>query len=217
LTQTEKKTISKLGISESKIALVNPQVEESFLLGPQKRGRFNEPPTILFLGSQAAHKKITLLIRVFAKLAKKYQDWQLIIAGPKTFFSPKIEKLVFGLQGGIQKRIKLLGKVSEKKKKELLDKTWILVNPSINESFGFVFLEAWARKKPVIGSNLGTLKEVILPGENGFLYSRNSHKDLTEKIESLITNKKLAIKMGEKGYKIMKEGLSKKMIVDLNQ
>ncbi len=43
----------------------------------------------------------------------------------------------------------------------------MLVLPSFSESFGLVLIEALACGKPVIGSDVGGIKEIITPGRWG--------------------------------------------------
>lgn len=54
------------------------------------------------------------------------------------------------------------------------------------ESLGLVGIEAMACGVPVIGSDIGGLKEYIKNGENGFLFEAGNHLDLASKIENFI-------------------------------
>jgi glycosyltransferase involved in cell wall biosynthesis len=81
----------------------------------------------------------------------------------------------------------------------------IFVLPSNNESFGIVFLEAWSCKKPVIGSAIGAVRDVIRENVDGLLMEPNNKDSLADKISSLIVSKELRTSMGEKGYNKVKE------------
>lgn len=202
LSGDEKRFYQKsLGIPGGKIALFRPKMEKKIFLPGERKAKFDYPPTIIFLGSQAAHKRIDWLIEAFKRLKKR--DSSLIIVGPHTLYSPKIREKLSRLPKRVRKNIRILGKVSEKKKIALLDQAWVLVNPSIHESLGLVFFEAWARKKPVIASDLPVLREVIDDGRDGFLFEKDSISDLIEKMSLLIENPRLARKMGEAGYNKM--------------
>jgi L-malate glycosyltransferase len=72
----------------------------------------------------------------------------------------------------------------------------IFVIPSITESFGMVTIEAMACGKPVIGTNVGGIPEIIRDGVNGFLVPPRSPEDLAEKILFLLKNPALMEKMG---------------------
>ena len=51
----------------------------------------------------------------------------------------------------------------------------IVVMPSVMEPFGLVTCEAMAFSKPVIGSNIGGISEVIVHKETGELLLTNSY------------------------------------------
>lgn len=198
LSQHEKQFyIKKMGISQKKVFIFKPPVEKKLLLSGQVK--FIENPTILFLGSQSAHKKIELLIKAFEVINQKYPKSRLIIAGQRTLYSPLIEKAIVN-------NTKIIFNPSEDEKINLIDQAWVLVNPSVHESLGLVFLEAWARKKPVIGADIPTLRELIENGKNGFLFEKDNFNDLIDKIEKIINNQSKAEEFGKHGFKkIVKE------------
>ncbi len=78
---------------------------------------------------------------------------------------------------------------------------------------GWFFLEAWSCKKPVIGASIGAVRNVITEGEDGLLMQVNDDKNLAEKIEILLDNDSLRIKMGEKGFKKVQENYTWDIIV----
>jgi glycosyltransferase involved in cell wall biosynthesis len=70
------------------------------------------------------------------------------------------------------------------------------------EAFGQVISEAMACGKPVIGTRVGGIPEVIDDGISGFLVSRGDVHSLAERIEQLVVDKALRLKMGQAGYSI---------------
>ncbi|GAG17858.1 unnamed protein product, partial [marine sediment metagenome] len=50
-------------------------------------------------------------------------------------------------------------------------------------SFGITAIEAMACGLPVIASNIGGLRELIIDSFNGYLFKTESHKSLTETIK----------------------------------
>ena len=81
----------------------------------------------------------------------------------------------------------------------------IFVLPSASESFGVVFLEAWACKKPVIGAATGAVSSVVNNGIDGLLFNHGDEKDLAEKLALLIADPQLRQTMGNNGYKKIQE------------
>jgi glycosyltransferase involved in cell wall biosynthesis len=67
-----------------------------------------------------------------------------------------------------------------------IDGAAFFIFPSLYEGFGFPPLEAMARKKAVISSPGGSLKEIL--GNNVLYFSPDSHEELAEKITFFIEN-----------------------------
>jgi glycosyltransferase involved in cell wall biosynthesis len=83
---------------------------------------------------------------------------------------------------------------------EIWNMTDIAIVPSTEaESFGLVALEAMFAKKPVIATNLGGLKEIVVHNETGFLFQNKNENELKDALEKLISNKDLRTTFGEKG------------------
>ncbi len=64
------------------------------------------------------------------------------------------------------------------------------------EGFGNAIVEYMAAGKPVVGTKIGGIGEIIKDAENGFLITQNSAEELADKIITLLTNKKMALEMG---------------------
>lgn len=219
LTDYEKKFyINKLGINPNQIIVYWPSVEQKLLMGDNK-AKFNPAPNLIFLGNQAAHKRIELLINVFSQIAKRNKKINLTIAGKRTLYSPVVDRHIKDLPGDIKKRVKVYNGFDRNLEKKLLDRAWLMALPSIHESFGLVFLEAWARKKPVITVDAPAVRQVVKDGVDGFLFKKNDLADLKKKILELINNQDLARKMGESGYnklgKMSNSDLTVKKIIAL--
>ena len=73
------------------------------------------------------------------------------------------------------------------------------------EAFGQVISEAMACGKPVIGTRVGGIPEVIDDGVSGFLIARGDVEVLAQKIQQLASDKTLREKMGSDGRKIALE------------
>jgi glycosyltransferase involved in cell wall biosynthesis len=89
--------------------------------------------------------------------------------------------------------------VSEKEKKDAFDACDVFVMPSRSDSYGFVYLEAWSRGKPVIGARIGAIPEVIRDGVDGFLVKFNDATELAQKLLLLLKDEALRKKLGLNG------------------
>lgn len=211
LTKFEKQFyINQMNIDENKIILFTPWVSKGLKLSPEDKIELSEIPTLVFLGVQSAHKRIDWLINAFKELKASdeplFQKLKLVIAGKETLHSPKIKEKLNNLPDEIKDQIELVGEFAQEQEKELLDEAWLVINPSKHESLGLVFLEAWARKKPVIAAKLESLTDLIEEGKTGYLFDKDSLDDLVNKIKRAIKDKQKIIDMGEQGYqKVIKE------------
>ena len=80
-----------------------------------------------------------------------------------------------------------------------------LIQPSLAEGISTTVLEAMACQIPIIGTNVGGNKELIINNENGFLISPNSIEELNEKIILLSNNVDLVEKFGNKSLELVKK------------
>ena len=110
--------------------------------------------------------------------------------------------------------IKYLGRIPEETKINLLHACDALVVPSIVDSFGIVYIEAWACKKPVIGADIPSTRSLISYGEDGFYVEYGDKKDLTDKIAYLANNYENRVSMGKCGYEKVQEKYTDRKIFD---
>ena len=76
----------------------------------------------------------------------------------------------------------------------------IFVAPSTwHEAFGFTIAEASACGVPVVATNVGGIPEIVKQGVSGFIVPVRSPQEISNKIQSLASNKELRINMGNEG------------------
>ena len=87
---------------------------------------------------------------------------------------------------------------SEDRLIQAIDGAEFFVFPSFYEGFGFPPLEAMARKKAVISSTGGSLKEIL--EDSALFFNPESSEDLSEKISIFLENKGLRENYQQKGF-----------------
>ena len=91
----------------------------------------------------------------------------------------------------------------------------ILVLPALSkEGFGRVLVEAGAMGKPVVGTDVGGIGEVIVSGENGFVVKAANHEQLQLSLEALIEDADLRARMGGAGRARALEEFSENHMVE---
>jgi glycosyltransferase involved in cell wall biosynthesis len=75
--------------------------------------------------------------------------------------------------------------------------------PSRTDSFGIVFLEAWANARPVIAAASGGVVEVVDHGTNGLLVAFGRVEEIADAIHRLASEPGLANRLGQAGFQRM--------------
>jgi glycogen(starch) synthase len=101
----------------------------------------------------------------------------------------------------IASRVHFFGKVSDEEKNDLFARSDVLVAPSLYESFGLIFLEAMRFGKPVIGTDVGGIPEVVEAGQTGLLVPTEAPERLAEAMLRLGSSPDLRREMGAKGLR----------------
>ncbi|RLI88958.1 MAG: glycosyltransferase family 1 protein [Archaeoglobales archaeon] len=166
----------------------------------------NRRPIILYVGRLVEYKGVSLLIEAVADLQKEI-DAKLVIVGDGED-RPKFEKLAEKLSVSAT----FTGKIPKKDVIEWMRRARILVLPSFSrlEAFGIVLLEAMACSTPVIAANVPGVSEVAKEG--GMVFS--SRVELVEKLKLILTNDKIATKLGKKGRRAVEKKYNWKIILN---
>jgi len=123
-------------------------------------------PYILAVGQLVSHKGFDLLIEAFARVAEKYPQVQLWIAGDGAL---RTALEIFIHKKELNQIVQLLGKVDEAEVASLMAGCLFVAMPSRRESFGIVALEGMAAGKPVLASPIGGLPEFLPVPPNRFV------------------------------------------------
>jgi len=210
-TEYEKQRIVKLGVEPGKIEVLGCTVNiEKFENGNtenyrEKLGVASDEILVGYVGRIEPQKDIHLLIQALPLVWTKEKKVKLVIAGFKTGYTAELKKMALNVTKEEENSISFLSDLEEHEKISLYHALDIFVLPSSNESFGLVFLEAWACRKPVIGVNIGAVASVITNGADGLLMQPGDVQSLAAKIITLAKDRELRHTMGNNGYTKTKE------------
>jgi glycosyltransferase involved in cell wall biosynthesis len=76
------------------------------------------------------------------------------------------------------------------------------------EVFGYVIAEAMACSRPVIGTRVGGIPELIEEGRSGFLVPREAPAEIADRILELLANEALRARFGQAGREIVLQKFS---------
>ena len=155
-----------------------------------------------FFGRLSIEKGIINLLKAFSM----QKEGNLYIAGD----GPEKDNILNYIKDNdLTDRVKMLGFLSQDDVKKYVSNSSFVVVPSIwYENCPYSILETFATGKPVIGSKIGGIPELIEDGVNGYLYEYNDVNKLTKLINNLFMNKDLREKMGKKARQIAEEKYS---------
>jgi len=159
--------------------------------------------SILYYGQLIYRKGILYLVRAMAAVQKNFPECRLNIVG-RGPLENKIKKEVLRLN--LQDVIRFQGYLPNTQLISEVKKASLVVLPSIYETGPFIAaLEAMACKRPLVTFNLPFTREFISHMENGVLAQAGSVKDLSSKIELLLSDRKLCRRLGENAYLYVKK------------
>ena len=77
----------------------------------------------------------------------------------------------------------------------------VVAIPSEFEGFGLCAVEAMAFEKPVVGTRVDGLQDIVSPGETGYLVDYRDVHGLAARLGALLANAETAIDMGRAGLR----------------
>ena len=194
LTPTEKKTLIQLGVSENKIHVTGtgPVVAPTAFPEAFLEQYSISSPFVLFLGQHYEYKGYRQVLESAKLVWKLFPDVSFVFIGPAVKASEDTFKLFK------DPRIIRLGKVSLQDKTDALAACTLLCVPSMQESFGSVYTEAWQFEKPVIGGSIPAIADVIQEGQDGYLVNQEAN-EIADRIIDLLTYPERANAFGKAG------------------
>lgn len=170
---------------------------------------------ILYVGRLSPEKGVDVLIKAFGQMKNKNAALLKIAGEIKSDYA---DTLISSIPDSLKSRIKFLGFKNQKEISELFSKCSMFIVPSVwYENQPNVVLEGMAYAKPAIVSKLGSLVEMVKHGSTGYHFKVGNSDDLAGKMDELIENSDVAVKMGKNAFEYVKAYHSKeKHIASIN-
>ncbi len=203
--------IKKFSINAEKIEVIPMGVDyERFFLPKSNLIQFKQKffkrkekkySLILFCGYKNYEKGALSILKSIPYILRKKRKVYFLFIGPSTIaFNQELSKISKLKNARIINFTpdNLTGYFDQKKIAAFREAD-IYLMPSRSDAFGIAFLEAWAAGKPVIGARIGATPEVIQENIDGLLVEFDDPVDISEKVITLLKNKRLRQKLGKKG------------------
>ena len=180
--------ISDYGIPPGKVKVLHLGIPDNFAEGIESV----DPNTPVFLHVAGGPRKGTgYLLKAMKLLEKKYALKTKAIITRATLAQAKQAKEL-----GIDAEVH--GSMPRLELKRFYASCTALVSPSLSEGFCLPVIEAAMFGKPAIVSNTGSLPELVIDGENGFIVPVADTITLAERMYQIAVSKQLRRHMGEK-------------------
>lgn len=189
LSEFSRQKLISVGFASQRILVLPHGIESSTITPNVSPGDY-----FAYLGRLSPEKGLWTIIRAVERL----DNVTLKIAGTGPLAKP-LEDYI--RQNGIS-NIELVGFLSGSAKADFLGRsTAVVVASEWYEMFGLVILEAWAAGKPVIGSRVGSIPNIVEHLRTGLLFEPGNDSDLAGQIELLATSPGLAEQLGAQARK----------------
>jgi glycosyltransferase involved in cell wall biosynthesis len=148
---------------------------------------------VLSVGRIESVKRVDMLVTAMAHVDAPVR---LVVAGDGTQRA-NVERLASDL--GVQSRIEFLGSIGDDRLVELYRGALAVIYPPFDEDFGYVTLEAFLARKPVItATDSGGPNEFVIDGTNG-LVCAPAAEAFADAINALAADRRRAAALGEAG------------------
>jgi glycosyltransferase involved in cell wall biosynthesis len=150
---------------------------------------------IMYLGTAFPHKNLPKLIEAFEILKKSHPKLKLVLVGKKEKHYEELE--AFAQTQPHAKDIVITGFLPDEEAKWLYNHTKAYVFTSLSEGFGLPPLEAMGYGAPIVSSDATCMPELY--GEAAHYFNARNTKDIAQKVNEVMTDKKLRDRLIKNG------------------
>jgi glycosyltransferase involved in cell wall biosynthesis len=189
ISQDFKDYLNKIDIPDNKIEYIPNGINVSLFnkfYKPIFKEKYNIPENIFvlgYLGALESVKNVESILSAYRKLDQ--EKFFLLIAGEGPLANELKDKAKkFNLSN-----YKFLNKIEYNQVPSFFASVDVLILPSISEGFPSVCLESLLMKTPVIATNVGEIKKIIIHNKNGFIIkSKNKVAEIVKYCNFLKNN-----------------------------
>jgi len=196
------------GLSPQKVVTVHNAVDlETFASGVSlyndkalrnRLGIGSDQPIVSTIGRLTSQKGHRYFLESAKRILEVLPETRFLIIGDGPL-RDEFEGLSLSL--GIAQAVRFLGYRQDIA--TLMSTSDVITMPSLREGLPYVLLEALALARPVVGTRVGGIPEVVKHGETGFLVPPKDSESLAEAIIQLLRNPEEAARLGERGRELV--------------
>lgn len=173
---------SRQDVSQQKTAVIYNPVPPEYLSQSSQEGI---PGTVVYIGTVERYKGVGVLLHAWKKLIRDVGGLHLKIVGDGAQ-KKDYERLVE--RWGLDHQITFTGRLPWDRLRRVYDEASVVVAPHLwLEPFGRTVVEAMARGKVVVASNIGGPAEIIQDNKTGLLFEKGSVESLQNRLKDALT------------------------------
>jgi phosphatidyl-myo-inositol dimannoside synthase len=188
-----------LGARIDHVAVVPYGVDTKFAPRPARmdlaeRWGLSGRQVVLFFGGLKPRKNLETMLDVWTAVAPAHPDARLVVAGGGALLGDlrrRAERL------GLAQSVVFTGYVPEADKADYFNLADVFFFPSAMEGFGLAVGEAMSSGLPVVVSNRGSIPELVVDGEGGFVSDPADPARFAERLRLLLGDAALRRKLGQ--------------------
>ncbi|MEQ9625956.1 glycosyltransferase family 4 protein [Coleofasciculus chthonoplastes] len=195
-----------LGTEEQRVFARPYQVPDvKTLLGRQEEDSEPQPgsqhPIFLFVGKVIPRKGLQFLLQACTMLKQQgYQKYTLLIVGDG---EQREELETYSQTQGLTDSVHWAGWGNYDRLGVYFRQADVFVFPTLEDIWGVVLLEAMAFGKAILCSKWAGSSELVVEGDNGYIFDPYHPEELAEQMRRFIDNSDLMVSMGQKSQQLI--------------
>jgi len=169
----------------------------------------------LCAGTIGTRKGQTVLMEAFARIAKNFPQWRLVLLGRPgdAAMVQQIKETI--TKGKLENQTELLGSRSDEELRDWLRRAAIFAIPSTYEGLGLSLQEAQFYGCASVGTRCGGVEDLIQDGDNGLLVDVNNPGQLAQALEKLMSDRALRERFSRRGPEsVMEKRMTAEFMVE---
>lgn len=206
LSESDRHHLRALGVNQERISVIPNAIDL-----PTRITTLNKRPNeevILCVSQLLQRKGIETLVEAMQEVHEAHRNAKLLIVGEG---ERKVELLKMRRQRGLEEVIVLKGRISEGELEEAYGACDLLVLPSFAEGMPTVILEAMARGKPVVATDIPGIREHF--SETAILVPPGEPHKLSETIVKVMDDEQLRSRLGSEGRRLVESRFTWDIVV----
>ncbi len=202
VSNSTKQDLMKYGFKKDDISIISEGVHIDPVEDLAKIKKY-EKPTMLSLGAVRKMKRTIHQLKAFEIAKKEIPDLQFKIAGLiNDKYGEKFLKLIE--KSPYKKDIEFMGRVSDEKKEELMQRSHLITVTSLKEGWGLIVTEANSQGTPAVVYDVDGLRDAVRHNKTG-LVCQPTPANLAQGIVQLLQDKEKYDRLRTNAWKWSKE------------